>query len=329
MNRLDRRYHIGFWIVKIAIIFVFFHLPTKNDNSLFWIASPLIISFHIGYFYGIYSYLFPKFFKQKKFIEFIIGSALLSLLHCTGLLWVWSDFSDITQTKLAPHVAGFFGANFIFFAISFTWRYLDYLINEAKQKHFINRQFKNSELSFLKAQINPHFLFNVLGCINGLSITNSPKTAFAIQNFNQLIKASSQMKGGQKINLKNELTFLKSYINLQEMRHRVPVNVETPDLSENKLKIEPLLLIPLIENVFTHGDVTDEGFVSIKFSLKENILSLSVRNMISKSSSESEMNTGFNNLKNRLQIVYPGKFELSNKRYPDNFISTLAITLND
>lgn len=329
MNSPDKRYHIGFWIIKIAIIFVFFHLPYKSINPTFWLGSPLTFIFHIGYFYGIYSFLFPRFFEKKQYFEFTLGVAFLTFLHSVGLLWIWSEFSNITEVDLRPHYAGFFGANFVFFAISFTWKYLDFVIRKEQTKFYINKELKSSELSFLKAQINPHFLFNILGCINGLALTNSPKTAFAIKNFDRLIKASVSMKGGEKIDFHQEIEFLTSYIKLQEMRYAVPVNIECPEIKKGQYLIEPLLILPLIENVFTHGDVSDEGFVSFKCTINNGILDISIRNMIKKSNDNFDIGNSIEKLRNRLEIIYPNKFELSNRQFPDNFISNLKLDLNE
>ena len=329
MNRLDKRYHIGFWIVKITIIFVFFQLPTQHENPYFWISSPLAIALHMAYFYSIYSLLFPLLFETKKYLFFIFSVSLFTILHSLGLWWIWSGFKTIFATIPYPYISGFIGANFIFFSISFTWKYLNYLITKSRKKNFIANELKNSELSFLKAQINPHFLFNVLGCINGLALTNSAKTAYAIQNFNQLIQASAKMKGGVKIDFNDELSFLKNYINLQKMRYSVPVSTEFPESGKYNLSIEPLLILPLIENVFKYGDVSDEGYISIKFSIKNQDISICVRNMTTRNSSRRDLDKSLDKLKKRLTIIYPEKFELFKNQYPDNFIATLKLTLNE
>ena len=282
----------------------------------------------MGYFYSIYSLLFPVFFENKKYLFFSFGTILFTILHSIGIWWAWSGFKNLFTTTSTPYISGFIGANFIFFAISFTWRYLNYLITKSRNNYFKKNELKISELSFLKAQINPHFLFNVLGCINGLSLTNSKHTAYTIENFNQLIQASSKMKGGVKIDFYDELNFLKNYINLQKTRYSVPVSTQFPELQKNKLFIEPLLILPLIENVFKYGDITDEGYISIKFSIKNQNISVSVRNMTNRTSSKKDISKSLSLLKKRLNMIYPKRFELSKKNYPDNFITTLNLKLD-
>ena len=97
--------------------------------------------------------------------------------------------------------------NFLFGLAQHKWLYYQYQRNtiNTQKKYFRTNELKTSELNFLKAQINPHFLFNTLGCINGLALTNSAQTGYAIKNFNQLITASSKMKGGIKIDFQQDL----------------------------------------------------------------------------------------------------------------------------
>ena len=144
MNRLDKKYHIGFWIIKIVIIFIFFQLPTQDENSYFWIASPLVIILHMGYFYSIYSLLFPVFFENKKYLFFSFGTILFTILHSIGIWWAWSGFKNLFTTTSTPYISGFIGANFIFFAISFTWRYLNYLITKSRNNYFKKNELKIS-----------------------------------------------------------------------------------------------------------------------------------------------------------------------------------------
>ncbi len=316
-------------MVKIAIIFIFFQLPTRHENPYFWLTCPLVILFHIMYFYSIYSILFPLFFKSSRYTLFIAFTVLISVVHCIGLWWVWSGFSNLFNQTPDAYLSGFIGANFIFFSVSFTWRYLNFLIVNTQKKYFRTNELKTSELNFLKAQINPHFLFNTLGCINGLALTNSAQTGYAIKNFNQLITASSKMKGGIKIDFQHELNFLKNYINLQQIRYSVPVSIEFPEIDENQLYIEPLLILPLIENVFKCGDVSDEGFITVKCSIQNNDISVSIRNMTNRNNTSGDLNKNLEKLKKRLEIIYPKKFNLFLKQYPDNFISTLNLTLDE
>lgn len=330
MGGLNKKYHIAFWLVKIAIIFVFFHFPNRSGIAYFWFVSPFVISLHISYFYGIYSWAFPQFFAKKKHLYFALSTFGLSVLQSLGLLWVWNGLGNNPFTAdLAPHMAGLIGSNFIFFAISFTWRHLDHIIHSAKSKYQIKQELKGSELSFLQSQINPHFLFNVLGCINGLALTKSDKTSFAIHHLNELIQASGKMRGGRKIDLFDELKFLKGYIHLQEMRFSAPVEMQFPILMPNQLAIEPMVIIPLLENAFEHGDVSKAGKIYIKFSVRKNKLLVKIQNSIEQGT-EDDQKTGqsLKSLKRKLNLIYPEKHELDFEHLDLKYTVNLKLLLD-
>lgn len=278
----------------------------------FWLVSLSILMLHFGYFYGIFSWTFPRFFKEKKYLLFILSSLGLSIIHGYLLVIFWTGLKWPTLESIEAHLGGVLPANFIFFSIAFTWRHLNHIITVSNKKYKIKQELKGSELSFLQAQINPHFLFNVLGCINGLALTKSDKTSFAIQHLNELIQASGKMRGGKKIDLFDELKFLKSYIHLQEMRFLVPVEMQFPILMPKQLEIEPMMVIPLLENAFEHGDVSKSGKIHIKFSVRKDKLIVKVQNSIAQGS-ESDEKTGssLKSLKRKLKLIYPEKHELS------------------
>ena len=106
------------------------------------------------------------------------------------------------------------------------------------------------------------------------------------------------------------------------------VDTEFPESVNINLSIEPLLILPLIEHVFKYGDVSDEGYISIKFSIKNKNITISVRNMTTRTNSETDLGKNLDILKRRLAITYPKRFELSKRQYTDNFITTLNLTLD-
>lgn len=327
MNKIDVKYHIGFWIVKWSIIFFFFHIPTRHEVELFWIASPLVLIFHTAYFYGIYSFIFPRYFERKKYLDFGISLAILTVIHSLGLGWIWSGFSNVFLISLKPYFSGFIASNFIFLSIAFTWKYLNYLISESNKKFALKKIQKQSELKFLQSQINPHFLFNVLGCINGLSITKSDKTEVAITNLTTLINSSAKMKAGKPIDLFDELAFLRSYIELQEMRFSMKANTWFPILIPHQLEIKPLFILPLLENAFLHGDLNDSENFTIKFKIRKNVFSVFIRNKIA-SDEENKVGNGLIKLKSRLDLEYPNRYEFSHEQIADNYVTQLKLELD-
>lgn len=173
----------------------------------------------------------------------------------------------------------------------------------------------NAELSYLKAQINPHFLFNTLNTIYALAIEKSDKTAVAVVKLSEMMRYILTESEKDYTLLENELSYIDNYVLLQQIRFgesvRLSYHIEG-DVSGKK--IAPLLLIPFIENAFKYG-INAETDSKIKISIKTNasILNMEVENkkvLVQQNSNESS-GIGIGNTKSRLRLLYPGRHLLS------------------
>lgn len=327
MKDYSKTYHLLFWILKIGIIFIFFQLPFYKQD-LFWLTAATSIVAHIGFFYGNYSFLFVRFFDKRKYVLYSLLIILLSAFHCLFLVWTWNKFSSFDDLVLERTLEGAIGATSIFFSISFTWKLLEMWVQRIKNRLELEKELKNAEYEFLKSQINPHFLFNVLGCINGLALVNSDKTPEAIRNLRELISSASKMKTGKKVSLASELTFLESFIKLHEIRYTVPINLNFEIEDVELYVVEPMLFLPFIENAFKHGELTDIGFVDINCSVESNQLIFTVRNQLIENY-ESKPGIGNLNVEKRLDYVYPNAYDLIIDTKDNCYSVCLKIDLKD
>ncbi len=170
-----------------------------------------------------------------------------------------------------------------------------------------------AKLSLLKAQINPHFLFNTLNSIHALAVTGDKKTPEAIEFFSDLMRYVLYESNHDFIPLDKKLGYIDTYISLQKMRLPSNVNVKYEKRGESgDLKVAPLTLFPFIENAFKYGVSTEkECYIHIELIIGENDLELSVRN----SKTGRELNhdasqVGIENTLKRLGYLYPGKYEI-------------------
>ncbi|NPA44351.1 MAG: histidine kinase, partial [Chlorobi bacterium] len=199
-----------------------------------------------------------------------------------------------------------------------------------KQKNIIKNEKLNSELSFLKSQVNPHFLFNTLNNIYSLANRKSEYTADAIMKLSHLMRYMLYDAKKNKVDLQNEINYLADYIELQKLRmpdkSKVIFNIEGN--SEN-MQIEPMLLIPFVENAFKHGDIfSDNAKIDILLKIKNNELYFMVENNIDMKAvtEKDDVNgIGLDNLRKRLELLYPEKHKFIIKIEDDLFISSLKI----
>ena len=172
-----------------------------------------------------------------------------------------------------------------------------------------------SDLKFLKAQVQPHFFFNTLNNIYSLAQQQSGDTAPMIAKLADAMRYVIYESANRKVTLKNEIEFLKNYVSIERMRYdsRITVNFDAQGIKD-EVMIEPLLLLPVIENVFKHG-VSNEmssGFVEITIMLNENQLTLQTKNSVPvfKGKSVNDAGIGMKNARERLALLYPGRHSL-------------------
>jgi LytS/YehU family sensor histidine kinase len=210
---------------------------------------------------------------------------------------------------------------FLLFSISLSVKLSQEWYKNEKIKSQIKTQKINAELSFLKSQLNPHFLFNTLNSIYSLANKKSDDTANAIITLSELMRYMIYETNNEFVSLQNEVDYIKNYISLQNLRLKDSSGVRFNAHGSLDYNIEPLLLISFIENAFKYGtNFTGETNINIKLIVKENNLTLNVSNYISlKEKNNPDSGIGLENIKNRLNLLYPNthtlKIEQSDNLY--------------
>jgi len=233
------------------------------------------------------------------------------------------------------HHFHFFPGSYLIFILVFTIGTCVSVIQEWLKtdtyKKEIEREKLNTELQFLKSQVNPHFFFNTLNNIYSLAVTGSEMTAPAILKLSSIMRYIISDAQKNAVPLENEVTFIKHYIDLQLVRltDKVSVDFTTEGLAENKM-IEPLLFIPFVENAFKYGVSTKEN-TSIVFHLnigeKKIIFSASNKIIHNENALRETTGIGINNVKRRLELLYPHKHDLQIFNTGENFSIKLEIAI--
>ncbi|WP_408671796.1 sensor histidine kinase [Lutibacter sp.] len=201
---------------------------------------------------------------------------------------------------------------FLLFGISLSIKLsIEWYKNE-KIKNLIKTQKINAELSFLKSQLNPHFLFNTLNSIYSLANKKSEATTEAIITLSELMRYMIYETDKEFVSLQKEIDYIKSYISLQNLRLKDSSGVKFNVYGNLNQKIEPLLLISFIENAFKYGtDYTGKTNITIKIIVEESNLTLRVDNYISlKEKNNPNSGFGIQNIESRLNLLYPNSHTL-------------------
>jgi two-component system LytT family sensor kinase len=191
----------------------------------------------------------------------------------------------------------------------------------------------SSELSFLKAQINPHFFFNTLNNIYALTHVNADISRKAIHQLSRMMRYVLYDTQNSTTLLSQEIAFIKDYISLMELRLTDVVKVEfTSPANLRDTAIAPMIFLPFIENAFKHGvSATQPSHISISVTRTDSLIELNVVNTIIKEQSnnlEEGSGIGLNNTKRRLDLLYPGKHTLLINEIAKENVYSVNLTLN-
>lgn len=331
--------NIGIWVVytllSCYIKAYYLGLPLVNYcrlNSLSIFLDPVI-------FYFYYFYLFPEFAKRRRLIPFL--SISLGILLLVPLLVIF--FNRFVQGILfleeawgQPLPSYFFNISFftlIIMVAASNIRFIQDWYHVKRIDRQLHTQHILSELAFLQAQVNPHFLFNTLNTIYTLSYKQDKNTPEAIIRLSELMRYMLYEASNDKVLLEKEITYISNYIDLQRLRLPNPYKVNFVIKGECHGKwIKPMILIPFVENVFKHGISTqgpDEVFLSLK--IFENQLHLQTINYLSESQRNqclfSEDGLGYKNVRKRLNLLYPKRHELAICEKENKYIVNLTVNL--
>jgi len=288
--------------------------PPRWTNGLL-----LIIVFYFNYYIGI-----PKlYFNRKYFLLF------LSFIVCFGLYFLLNYAMIPPELRYKPtneYTALGNSFNFFMFIIVYSFSFAICLYEQWQKT---KEQMLNTEISFLKAQINPHFLFNTLNSIYSLALTKSDKAPDAIVKLSGMMRYSVSDANQNFVSLSKELDYISNYIDLQKLRltDRVKISFEVSGSEEGK-QVAPFLLIPFIENAFKHGVNTEEDSdIRIGIEINDFDLHLHVSNnkVFMRPDIAHGEGLGINTTRQRLILLYPGHHELKVMDKEKQFIVSLKI----
>ncbi len=276
------------------------------ENNHFHLSDTLAMGLFL--FLAEVNYLFL--FKKVKWFLFALTTLSTGILTFIVLALINPE-----KIKLIGIMSGT-SPVLIMAAYAFVYAIIrDYFYNIRNQKDIKLQQSKN-ELDALKAQLNPHFLFNSLNYLYGTALNEkAPVTADGIDKLSAMMRYTITGINETFVPLENELNFIKHYLDLQKARlpqkNNIKIAIQVQP-SRQALQIAPLLLLPFIENAFKYGISIDRPcFINIKIDVTNNMLSMEARNSIINGTNElNGNNTGIKNTIKRLELLYPNGYKL-------------------
>lgn len=333
-RNLELIFHVAFWSVYIS--FNIYHITSyQTSPQINWskvltsttsnVIYALVISY-VNYFYFIpilikrqivkFIFGFSLSFAFITFIRFQIDKSLPGGMH----------YLHQTETVVQMITTNFFIALFVgMFRLASNWLQLD---SDRKE---LEKQKLTAELSFLKAQVNPHFFFNTLNNLYYLAIIKSDMTGQAIAKLSEMMRYMIYESNYEKVDLNKEIECIQNYISLESLRVKGDVPVSFDIHGNTDILITPLILITFLENAFKHGvsSGNNQSWIKAKLEVKNTNLLYSVQNskVTGKPEPKEKPGIGLHNVKRRLELSYPGKHSLTIQDELDYFNVNLSIDL--
>ncbi len=301
---------IGCWLIfsfliarftfyKIAVLTTLLLASALADHYIKITNNPITVPLLILFWLGIVQLIVPQFFKKYK----------VGILSVYGLVISYYLFLFLTTPDYGLEDRGSF-ANFMLvpipvFAVLWVyeqWRWLKTLkIDKGK-----------AELALLKSQINPHFFFNTLNNLYGLVVEKSDDAPEVVLKLSDMMRYTIYEGKEDTVQLKDEVNYLENYIELHKIRYQKKVEIEFLHDIKANMRIAPLLFIILLENAFKHGveKMRKNAFIRLQMKSEGNQLCFNIENSFNQLAVHESNGIGLENLKKRLEHLYPRKYTL-------------------
>lgn len=323
------------WLLVFSLFFLFY-LAEYEDGIKALIYTSLNLSFYAIIILINAYYLLPRLYHRGHKIIYIVFALLLVISSTLGWAYsanrVYGLLSSEGGYQLRYFHFIYHGLSvFLIFLFSILLRFaLDYFTLHRKQAALEARH-SHMELELLKAQVQPHFLFNTLNNIYYVAQAESPATAVLIEKLSGMMRYFVDESPNKYVPLSTEISFLKNYIDLENVRMLYPAKVTFDlHLNDKSISIPPMLLIPFVENIFKHGVVkrSRKNWATIFIAIEEGRLIYEVRNSLEPREPGGNKGAGLRNLKERLCLLYNTNFEMLAEKQNDTFIARLTIPLS-
>jgi sensor histidine kinase YesM len=324
-----------FWTIILLWYVIFFGRQNSNYlQTLFFVG--LVMPVTIGTTYFLNYFLIPKFLLKDKygmfalyFVYTMIISIFLEMLMSIVTFYI---MAELKTKNMSPASFDVFFILTSLLAVVFLGMAVKLLLHWRTSKDDLQKlmlEKVETELKFLKAQLNPHFLFNTLNNLYYLATQKSDQAPAAILQLSEILDYSLYTSRAMFVPLEQEWRQVENYIALESLHYEDRLEVEA-NVSGNvgAYMISPMILITLIENAFKHGVVKskEKSWIKINVACDKQYISISVRNSYEQFL-KKKRGIGLENLKNQLNLLYPGSHVLElNTENAGEFSLTLSLT---
>lgn len=333
-------YHIGFWLLFVCFFGFLWGTYDFDFYKTFTIELAELPAKIIVVYLSLYI-LIPYFLFKRRYATFLVlffamliffGLAQRAVNYYFTEPMYFPERITLGYFKTASILTSFMGLSTAL-AIPFSGKLLKYWFLSQQQYRNLENEKLQAEIAFLKSQIHPHFLFNILNSLYALSLKKSDRAPELVMRLSDLMHYMLYEANNTTISLVKEIEFIKNYIALEEIRYEDRFELTFNYSGEiNNCQISPLILLPFVENSFKHGvnKVNNNGWLHIDINVNQGELTLLMENNIPTQQSENKLHgIGLKNVRRRLELLYPNRFTLHTEQINELFYVSLKLKLID
>lgn len=333
----DKRIYLGYWIL-VTIIFLYdrTYLITKASLPYFLACSVVRIALLVALAWINLNVLIPRYLFKERYVAYF--GLVLALI--VGYLVIQSLYDYyLFGFIVAPHRSGRLSTSL---AYNFTHTSLYLLLTVAlrfsidwyEQKKLINEiriEKLQTEVNYLRSQVNPHFLFNALNNLYALTIRKSDEAPDVVLKLSELMEYMLYESDADYVPLEREINYLRNYLELEKIRQGNHADIQlTVKGNMENCQVSPFLILPLVENAFKHGisKAVHNAYLHVNIDLNSRLSVKVTNNKLSFQPAEANGGIGLVNLKKRLELLYPGKHTLEIVNGPVEYEVLLKIDVS-
>lgn len=329
--------HLIGWISFLLYSYTYW-LGKDFDTVTLWVGISMDIC-RVVQFYFCYLLVYPLFLRMGKWWQLLLG--------IVGAFFLFIGLRAGIEEVVYPLTLGFHnyyeGTTIAYYILDNIYYAVPFIVlsaavfftqsafAEVKRNKLLKEEAIKAELAFLRAQINPHFLYNALNYMYSLAIPVSDELARAIVKLSDIMRYTfSESKDG-KVELGKEVQYAQAYVDLLRMRFAPGFYVQW-EVGELPVEVEiaPLLLIPFVENALKHGVINDpQRPIKVKLVYANGKLTLTVNNKIGQQQKDRSSGVGLANVKRRLALIYPDRHQLLVSNNGRSYRATLTIEIGE
>lgn len=312
----SRKFNLRSALVHVAIWFGFslvFIGPLAIKSDVDWLPLGIKVALaNAAVFYINVMWLMPRFLFRNRHIGYAVGVTVVT----AAIMCIFRLLAAVDDQPMPHFVFGWLLPIIGMFFISTVFGYFNRDRQSRRREIDLTHQNIEFEMKFLKSQINPHFLFNALNNIYALSIIKSERTPEMILKLSDMLRFTLYGSESKKVKLEREVEYIVNFIEFQKLKMDSEPNIKLDTSNCNgEMMIEPMLLIPFIENSFKHGNIENvkKGWLQVEVKTLGPMLIFQVRNSLPSIAINKDVvgGIGVENVRKRLDILYPGRYELN------------------